>query len=56
MQDIGGCRAVVTTIDEVYALREQYRKTSHCMFWSTKNDYIANPKPSGYRSLHLAFA
>jgi ppGpp synthetase/RelA/SpoT-type nucleotidyltranferase len=36
MQDIGGCRAVVTTIDEVYALREQYRKTSHCMFWSTK--------------------
>jgi ppGpp synthetase/RelA/SpoT-type nucleotidyltranferase len=55
MQDIGGCRAVVTTIDEVYALREQYRKSKSLHVLVNEDDYIATPKPSGYRSLHLVY-
>ena len=55
MQDIGGCRAVVTTIDEVYALREQYRKSKSLHVLVNEDDYIANPEPSGYRSLHLVY-
>lgn len=55
MQDIGGCRAVVETIDEVYALREQYRRSKSLHELVTEDDYIANPKPSGYRSLHLVY-
>jgi ppGpp synthetase/RelA/SpoT-type nucleotidyltranferase len=55
MQDIGGCRAVVGTIDEVYALREQYRKSKSLHQFVGEDDYIANPKPSGYRSLHLVY-
>lgn len=55
MQDIGGCRAVVETIDEVYALREQYRRSKSLHVLVTEDDYIENPKPSGYRSLHLVY-
>lgn len=55
MQDIGGCRAVVETIDEVYALREQYRRSKSLHELVTEDDYIAHPKPSGYRSVHLVF-
>lgn len=55
MQDIGGCRAVVATIDEVYALRELYRKSKSLHVLVNEDDYIANPKPSGYRSLHLVY-
>lgn len=55
MQDIGGCRAVVETIEEVYALRDQYLKSRSLHELVTEDDYIANPKQSGYRSLHLIY-
>ena len=55
MQDIGGCRAVVPTIDDVYALREQYRRSRSRHVLVAEDDYIANPKASGYRSLHLVY-
>ena len=55
MQDIGGCRAVVNTIDEVYALRDQYLKSRSLHQLIGEDDYIANPKQSGYRSLHLVY-
>lgn len=55
MQDIGGCRAVVETIDQVYALRDQYRKSKSLHEFVTEDDYITKPKPSGYRSLHLIY-
>lgn len=55
MQDIGGCRAVVESIDEVYALRELYRRSKSLHALVTEDDYIAKPKSSGYRSLHLVY-
>lgn len=49
MQDIGGCRSVVRSLDEVYALRDLV--TSH---WECEErDYVLNPRTSGYRSIHL---
>jgi ppGpp synthetase/RelA/SpoT-type nucleotidyltranferase len=55
MQDIGGCRAVVNTIDQVYALRDLYRKSRSLHEFVHEDDYIAQPKASGYRSLHLVY-
>lgn len=55
MEDIGGCRAVVDNIDLVYALYRKLKrsKTKHELF--RERDYIANPKTSGYRSIHLIY-
>lgn len=55
MQDIGGCRAVVSTLDDVYALRDLYFKSRSQHELVAEDDYIKNPKPSGYRSLHLIY-
>ncbi len=55
MQDIGGCRAVVNSIDDVLALRDAYRtpRTRHRLV--NEKNYIESPKTSGYRSLHLVY-
>lgn len=45
MQDLGGCRAVVGTMEQVRQLASQYNLP--------KRDYIAEPKADGYRSLHI---
>ncbi|HEY6895695.1 MAG TPA: RelA/SpoT domain-containing protein [Rhodocyclaceae bacterium] len=55
MQDIGGCRAVVESIDDVYALHEKYKQSRSIHEFVAEYDYIASPKPSGYRSLHLVY-
>ena len=59
MQDIGGCRAVLSSTAEVYRLAKAYqkgptRKWLHTLVGNGK-DYIAHPKPDGYRSIHLIF-
>ncbi len=50
MQDIGGVRALLPSLPHVYAVSRRLRKT-----WTIVRvrDYIAEPKPSGYRALHL---
>lgn len=55
MQDIGGLRAVVSSVAKVKKLEEIYR-TSHLKhsLISSKN-YLANPKSDGYRSVHLIY-
>jgi ppGpp synthetase/RelA/SpoT-type nucleotidyltranferase len=56
MQDIGGVRAVVNSIDEVRAIQAEYEDTSrftHELY--KKNDYITAPKSDGYRGVHLVF-
>ena len=50
MQDIGGCRAVLQSGDEVR--RVEKRLVSHGRV-ERKSDYIAKPKDSGYRGVHL---
>jgi (p)ppGpp synthase/HD superfamily hydrolase len=55
IQDIGGCRAVLSSVDDVEELFDYYmRKTNMKHQRATVDDYIANPKPSGYRGIHTS--
>lgn len=53
MQDIGGCRAVLDSVDSVYQLKESYQDRKGQYEVVHIDDYIRSPKISGYRSLHL---
>lgn len=55
MQDLGGCRMVLPTIDEVYAYSQKFQKSRIRHELKKVNDYIQNPKKSGYRSLHMIY-
>ena len=55
MQDIGGCRTVVKSIDEVYALQQLYENSRSRHEFVSEDDYIKHPKLSGYRCLHLIY-
>lgn len=55
MQDLGGCRFIVPTVDEVFAFAEKYRNSRVRHEYKRTYDYINTPKPSGYRSLHLVY-
>ena len=56
MQDIGGCRAVVATISDVEHLSSYYLKISQIKHrLSTCDDYIGQPKSSGYRGIHIVY-
>lgn len=50
MQDIGGCRAVLESIDEV---RRVQRRLSRNRPPLRVSDYVAQPRASGYRGVHL---
>lgn len=52
LSDIGGIRITCKYIQEVYEIFELLKARKDIeIFWI--KDYIENPKPSGYRSLHL---
>jgi ppGpp synthetase/RelA/SpoT-type nucleotidyltranferase len=56
MQDIGGCRTVLSTVDNARNLVDFYHKTSRIKHELLRtDDYITNPKKSGYRSVHLIY-
>lgn len=55
MQDIGGCRAVVDTAPQVRRLRAIYAKSKQQHEFVSEKDYIADPKASGYRGIHLIY-
>lgn len=55
MQDLGGCRVIVSNIKEVYDYYDKYEKSKKRHIHKKVNDYIANPKASGYRSLHVVY-
>lgn len=53
MRDIGGCRAVLDpqhTIEDLYRLRDHIERRWHPTW---ERDYIAKPRVSGYRAIHL---
>jgi putative GTP pyrophosphokinase len=57
MQDIGGLRAIVDSLAKVRKIEAKYRSENpafHHELVSSK-DYIATPKPDGYRSVHLVY-
>lgn len=55
MQDLGGCRVIVDTIDDVYESLNRYKNSRIRHILKRENDYIMNPKESGYRSYHMAY-
>ena len=57
IQDIGGCRVVLPSMQEVHALHGIYRDRSSRVFFPQRlDDYIERPKRNtGYRSLHLVY-
>ena len=55
MQDLGGCRFIVPSLAEVYSYVEEYDLSRKRHIFKEKYDYIAHPKSSGYRSLHMVY-
>lgn len=55
MQDIGGLRAILPSVKEVYELVELYRKSKFQHEVKSERDYIVDPKPSGYRCYHIVY-
>lgn len=55
MQDIGGCRAVLPSIAKVTELRDVYTNKPVTHFYIGEKNYIADPKPTGYRGVHLKY-
>jgi putative GTP pyrophosphokinase len=54
MEDIGGCRAVVETVDDLRAVERRIsRQWSRRHELHTVTDYIADPKDDGYRAVHI---
>lgn len=52
LSDAIGLRIVTHFVGDVYSILEKIKKSN---LWSVVNvkDYISNPKPNGYRSLHI---
>ncbi len=52
IHDIAGVRVICSFVDDIYRLANCLLQQDDVTLISRK-DYIKNPKPSGYRSLHL---
>lgn len=52
IKDIAGIRIVTSFIDDVYMLLDHVKTREDLKITKIK-DYIKNPKPSGYQSLHI---
>ena len=52
LNDVAGIRVICSFADDVYMLADALLKQDDITLVE-KKDYIANPKPNGYRSLHL---
>lgn len=50
MQDIGGVRAIVPTIEEIRRVETRLKKNRTVVGYS---DYIKSPRASGYRGVHV---
>lgn len=55
MQDLGGCRVIVDTIDQVYDAVSRYKNSRIRHILKREYDYIKNPKDSGYRCYHMVY-
>jgi ppGpp synthetase/RelA/SpoT-type nucleotidyltranferase len=53
IQDISGCRAIMRSMDSVREVQRLYLDGNSRHEVSGQDDYIAAPKPDGYRSHHL---
>ncbi|MCC5644324.1 RelA/SpoT domain-containing protein [Nostoc sp. CHAB 5824] len=55
MQDIGGCRVVLSDVKKVHILRDLLLNSKTKNELVKQNDYIENPQLSGYRGIHLIY-
>lgn len=55
LNDIAGVRVICSFQEDVYTLAEALLKQDDVVLIE-KKDYIKNPKPNGYRSLHIIVA
>lgn len=52
LKDIAGVRVICSYVEDVYDIAEVFLRQEGVVLLQ-KKDYIENPKPNGYRSLHL---
>ena len=52
LNDIAGVRVICSFPEDIYAIADMLTKQDDITLLARK-DYIASPKPNGYRSLHL---
>ena len=52
LNDIGGIRVICPFIEDIYTVADMLMRQDDLTLVE-KKDYIKNPKPTGYRSLHL---
>ena len=52
IHDVAGLRVICSYVDDIYVIADALKKQGNIEIISEK-DYIAAPKPNGYRSLHL---
>lgn len=56
MQDLGGCRVILSTVEEVYSFRNMIVDMNDEFRLHSEKDYISTPNPdTGYRGIHLIF-
>ena len=55
MQDIGGCRAVLSALVDVTRLRDALKSSKIKHRLVNEKDYITDPKADGYRGIHLVY-
>ena len=52
LNDIAGVRVICSYVEDVYDIADVFLRQEGVVLLN-KKDYIENPKPNGYRSLHL---
>jgi hypothetical protein len=55
MQDVGGLRAIVDTVQHVCKIKKKFLDSRAKHTLKRINDYIEEPRDSGYRGVHLVF-
>lgn len=52
LHDVAGVRVICSFVEDIYRVKEIFLKQDDITLIAEK-DYIKNPKPNGYRSLHM---
>ena len=55
MHDIGGCRAILSSVRDVERLNEHIQKSRSRNKFHREYDYINTPKETGYRGIHITY-